>query len=883
LDRARAGVLARSAAAAELRTAAADHLARMAELEALLDAVNAGGGLLAALARRREEAERTCQGARREQERSEAALVAADRSLRVAEEERVEADVAVRRAATQLRLFSDAARSLHDRVDSSAAQVATLEAEAASAADARERSGAAAAAAEAARAAAEAAMANARRVVEETQAALESARQGARAALARSAALRGQVEGALGGRGAIAAAVAAGELEARRLVDCFSVVDPADGPAVEAALEAHLGAWIVDDLDAAAALLDTSSAREELLLRRAGGVPAPLPGPAGARTALSCLRAEPGIEATLAQCLAGTWLVDDPNGAPPVVAAGGRAVLPDGTVLTTSGLRGGGRPGRTLLLAAQEHEAAALAEQAMSFERRAEASRSAAATELAAAEAAERRSLEQLQRARVETAEAAARATAAGDALAAETARLEAARAELDARDRERDSLAGADSAAAARLGDAQVRLDEARAGAEAGRGVLADARTAASDAEEALRAVEVEAGRVAAEGAERSLRIEAARRGAETATARCTANEMRVLTVELEVLGAIAHGRAAATARGAATAAVAAALEALSATSPDLAQSERAVAALEAERAEVAVVLARAEDERAAAGQEVAAASARVAELAEVVRDDEEDEAPEPQAGDADRAEREIVRLERRVAAMGPVNALAPEQHQQLAARVAILRAGRDDLGSACADIRAMAARLISAVDSRFEAVFGAVSLHFHELFSELFPGGRATLRREEPDLLQVEDNLGRSSPHVGVEILAQPPGKRLQPLSLLSGGERALTALAVILALQQVNPSPFYVFDEVDAPLDDSNVLRFTRLLRRLAAAQQFIVVTHNHITMAAADALHGVTSDSDGVSSVISVRFDAQSGETVAESNVVGLRQSTIRAAM
>jgi len=172
---------------------------------------------------------------------------------------------------------------------------------------------------------------------------------------------------------------------------------------------------------------------------------------------------------------------------------------------------------------------------------------------------------------------------------------------------------------------------------------------------------------------------------------------------------------------------------------------------------------------------------------------------------------------------------------------------------------------------------------VHFHDLFAELFPGGRATLRREEPDPGQVDDSSGRNSRHAGVEILAQPPGKRLQPLSLFSGGERALTALAVILALQQVNPSPFYVFDEVDAPLDDSNVLRFTRLLKRLAGTQQFIMVTHNHITMAAADGLHGVTSDGDGVSSVISVRFDHESGEAVPEGNVVGLRQSTIRAAV
>ena len=108
-------------------------------------------------------------------------------------------------------------------------------------------------------------------------------------------------------------------------------------------------------------------------------------------------------------------------------------------------------------------------------------------------------------------------------------------------------------------------------------------------------------------------------------------------------------------------------------------------------------------------------------------------------------------------------------------------------------------------------------MSVHFHELFAELFPGGRATLRREEPEPdCRADEPRPNRAARAGVEILAQPPGKRLQPLSLFSGGERALTALAVILALQQVNPSPFYVFDEVDAPLDDSNVLRFTRLLQ-------------------------------------------------------------------
>jgi chromosome segregation protein len=403
--------------------------------------------------------------------------------------------------------------------------------------------------------------------------------------------------------------------------------------------------------------------------------------------------------------------------------------------------------------------------------------------------------------------------------------------------------------------------------------------------AAETLRAAEADAVTAAAAVTDRVRRLDAARAAAAQAASRRGAAELRVLGAELDVLAALAHARAAAAARAGSEAAVADALSRLNAVAPDLAASERAVAALDAERSEVAVVLARAQDERAAAGLEVAAAAERVAELADAVRDDQEDEGPEPQAGDADRAEREIVRLERRVTGLGPVNALAPEQHEQLAARVALLRAAHDDLGSACADIRSMAARLIAAIDSRFDAVFGAVSVHFHDLFAELFPGGRATLRREEPPMsADVDDDPGMNqAPRAGVEILAQPPGKRLQPLSLFSGGERALTALAVILALQQVNPSPFYVFDEVDAPLDDSNVLRFTRLVKRLAATQQFILVTHNHITMAAADALHGVTSDGDGVSSMISVRFDAALGEAVPEGNIVGLRQSTIRTAV
>jgi chromosome segregation protein len=884
-ERARAGVLARAAAAAELREARSGHDARRAELVALQAEAGSDPGEAAVVERRLEELRLAHAEAGERRRLREAELAAAEAALRAAEEERVEADAAVRRNVTQLRLFGDAAQVIRERLDAARRRLSELGGAAEAASIARRRAEEAVAAAETARIHAEAALATARDRVTTAQSVLDGARDAARTALARASALRGQVEGALGGRGAIAEAVASGDLRATRLVDSFAVVDAADSPAVEAALEAYLGAWIVADVDAAAAHLDTASAREQLLAR-GDDAPATTTSPPGARPAIAAIRPEPGAGSALAHCLAGAWLVADRATATQVVtAAGGRAVLPDGTVVTRAGLRGGGRPGRTLELAAHEHEAAAAAETAMAAERRAEGERAAAAAELASADADARAAADHLQAVRIEAVEAVAGGSAATEALANEQRRLDEGVAELAGNERERDALEREDAAAGAQLSDAQGRLERARAVATSARESVAGARAAEVEATDALRAAGVQLASLEQARQQRRQRIGDALTALETASARLEASQLRVLTAELDVLAALAHGRASRLAVADGEAAVAGALTELESTAPDLAESERAMTALELERSEVAVVLARAQDEREAAAVEVTGCAERVADLADEVRADEDDDDVELEAGAADRAEREIVRLERRVTAMGPVNALAPEQHDQLAARVAVLRAGRDDLGSACADIRAMAARLTAAIDIRFEAVFGAVSVHFHELFAELFPGGRATLRREEPAGEDVVDEIpGRNTPRrAGVEILAQPPGKRLQPLSLFSGGERALTALAVILALQQVNPSPFYVFDEVDAPLDDSNVLRFTRLLKRLAASQQFLVVTHNHITMAAADALHGVTSDSDGVSSVISVRFDAESGETVPEGNIVGLRQSTIRAAV
>ena len=148
-----------------------------------------------------------------------------------------------------------------------------------------------------------------------------------------------------------------------------------------------------------------------------------------------------------------------------------------------------------------------------------------------------------------------------------------------------------------------------------------------------------------------------------------------------------------------------------------------------------------------------------------------------------------------------------------------------------------------------RFREAFDAINLNFQETFSTLFGGGRAGLTLlDETDLLES-----------GIEIIAQPPGKRLQNVQLLSGGEKALTAISLMFAIFKYKPSPFCLMDEIDAPLDDANTGRFLEMLRGMLAHTQFILITHNRKTMEIADRLYGVTMEEPGVSKLISVRLN------------------------
>jgi len=221
---------------------------------------------------------------------------------------------------------------------------------------------------------------------------------------------------------------------------------------------------------------------------------------------------------------------------------------------------------------------------------------------------------------------------------------------------------------------------------------------------------------------------------------------------------------------------------------------------------------------------------------------------APEEIPGGKTR-EREMRALERRLIEIGPTNALAESECRELEERYQNLAEQLEDISAARADLEGLIGQLRQEEESRYEAVFGAVAANFHEYFSELNPGGRATLRHADGD----------EGPRTGVEILVQPPRKRLQNVTLLSSGERSLAALALVLALDEVNPSPFTILDEVDAALDDANVDRFGQMVARLGARRQFLVITHNHVTMSYASTLYGIHLDESGSSHIVSVRLE------------------------
>jgi chromosome segregation protein len=222
----------------------------------------------------------------------------------------------------------------------------------------------------------------------------------------------------------------------------------------------------------------------------------------------------------------------------------------------------------------------------------------------------------------------------------------------------------------------------------------------------------------------------------------------------------------------------------------------------------------------------------------------------PEPPAmDDLAELEAELARCKAILERLGPVNVLAVQEHDEQEERQRFLTTQRADVAQSVDSLRRTIREINEASSERFRATFELVNQSFGVVFARLFRGGEAEMR------LMDDDDVLES----GIEIVARPPGKRLQNLMLLSGGEKALTAIALLFALFQTKPSPFCILDEVDAPLDDVNTVRFVDLLRDLAGDTQFIIITHNKITMEVAGCLYGVTMEEKGVSKLVAVELD------------------------
>lgn len=210
---------------------------------------------------------------------------------------------------------------------------------------------------------------------------------------------------------------------------------------------------------------------------------------------------------------------------------------------------------------------------------------------------------------------------------------------------------------------------------------------------------------------------------------------------------------------------------------------------------------------------------------------------------------EKKIKELKNAINKLKPINLGAIEEFEELKERVEYLQSQEQDLIEAQNSIKKIITEIENKMGNLFFSTFKEVKGEFDSVFKKLFDGGKAKLKLVEPDNLLT----------TGVEISAQPPGKQLKKLSLMSGGERALTAIALVFAFLKVNPSPIYILDEIDAPLDDANVVRFARFIRKYSQYAQFIVITHRKDMMTRADTIYGITMEESGISKLVSLRMN------------------------
>ncbi|MDX1711770.1 MAG: chromosome segregation protein SMC, partial [Rhodovibrionaceae bacterium] len=408
----------------------------------------------------------------------------------------------------------------------------------------------------------------------------------------------------------------------------------------------------------------------------------------------------------------------------------------------------------------------------------------------------------------------------------------------------------------------ARAQLTELRAALAEKRTLLAERQSAV---DRLIREAEARTRRLAAIAEEKrswSARLEAAQRHLQGLQERRTAAE-----AELEEIagkpGSFAEQREALAEKiSDAETRRKAAADALAEGETRLTGADRALKETESELAQAREERVRAEAARDGANEALSRLKERVRERLECRLDDLAEVAeldPSQDLPERDEIETKLQRLTRERENIGPVNLRAEHEARELEEQIQGMQNERADLTGAIARLRQGIASLNREGRERLLNAFEAVDQHFSELFVRLFGGGRAHLK-----LTEAEDPL-----EAGLEIMASPPGKRLQVMSLLSGGEQALTALALLFAVFLTNPAPICVLDEVDAPLDDANVDRFCTLVSELADTTEtrFLVITHHRMTMSRVDRLFGVTMGERGVSQLVSV--DLQAAESLRES--------------
>jgi chromosome segregation ATPase len=529
------------------------------------------------------------------------------------------------------------------------------------------------------------------------------------------------------------------------------------------------------------------------------------------------------------------------------------------------------RFGRDRALAAEKTAEAARAKRAEVEQRLAAVSerRRAAEERFAARDRERTQAWGLLTRLRGEQQRIAVRAAGLGDREAELARGLESLRAEFGPLTLDLGSAEGAPAERARKLEEELADIDAGLGAAVEGLERARSQEAAESERERALGAIQSGAER-AARHARRAEGL-VGERHREALRARVAAGE--------ELLDDVRSAAAAATAAEAAIRARVERIEARvvgeegdgDAIAEEMRECSRQESELQVEMKTASDALTEAQVEAAHLGDRRAEAAKELASIAERLG---EEVAPAEEAldeGARQEIDRRLQRLERRRAQIGPVNPLAEREYEEAREHVEALQASREDTERGMRELEALIRDIDREIERAFEQTFEATAKNFEEMVEHLFPGGRGRLRRvslrpvrdaeeAEPDsgAEDEESEEEEERKELGVEIEVTPAGKSTRKLSLLSGGEKSLVALAFVFAVFLARPCPFYILDEVEAALDDANIDRFLQLIRRFSDRAQFVIVTHQKRTMDAADVLYGVTMGGDGVTKVVSRRL-------------------------